>query len=369
MDTVQFFKGDKPAAEFEAGVSTGGIYPCVGCACRHDRFADFPHAVTCKQRSLQGTQEIALGGHYGKVPGKIKLYEELGSDQLRMELEKRAIMDYPSDKKGRLATLKGLLCGVQRVPSMLMFAPETSLSELHLSSYCVLPCEPLHGLKDYLAAVLRKLPSILPVSALKASISVYLDTVWKKTNLYGSDLREALVEIAHIFASHSANGPASDFITCLVQVSRILYSKNSARSPKQCQQFYNCAYMAHELHHALFGEVHTSLYFHVLLIHGPVQHEIVCCRSTNTESEERIFKSAESAAKCKDRKPKNMLNMPIALKRLQCKRPSKMSDPLQSLRQANSRIALSAKKLPPFMGTIFKADFVKRRVHSYQAHL
>ena len=51
---------------------------------------------------------------------------------------------------------------------------------------------------------------------------------------------------------------------------------------------------------ALFGEVHTSLYCHALLVHGPMQHEVVCSRSTNTENEERIFKSAESAAKCTD---------------------------------------------------------------------
>ena len=62
-----------------------------------------------------------------------------------------------------------------------------------------------------------------------------------------------------------------------------------------------------ELHRALFGEVHTSLYFHALLVHGPVQHEVVCCRSTNTVNEKRIFKSAESAAKCTDQKPKDML--------------------------------------------------------------
>ena len=42
VDELQYFKGDKPAAEFEAGVSTGGNYPCVGCACHHNRFADFP---------------------------------------------------------------------------------------------------------------------------------------------------------------------------------------------------------------------------------------------------------------------------------------------------------------------------------------
>ena len=101
-------------------------------------------------------------------------------------------MDYPSDKKGRLATLKGHLCGVQRVPSIFMFAPEASLSELHLNSYCVRPCEPLHDLKAYLAAVLRKLPSVLPVSALKSAVSQYLDTVWKKANLYGSDYEKHL---------------------------------------------------------------------------------------------------------------------------------------------------------------------------------
>ena len=367
VDTVRFFKGDKPAAEFEAGVCTGGNYPCVGCACHHNRFADYPHAVKCEQRSLERIQEVALAGHFGGVPGKMRFYDELSSNQLRMELEKRAIKDYPSDKKGRLAALKGVLCGVQRVPSLLMFAPEACLSDLYLSSYCVLPCEPLHDLKGYLAAVLRMLPSILPSSALKGCVCEYLDTLWKKPNLYGSDLREALVEVAFIFASHPAQGPVFDYITCLVQVSGILYSQDSDRSPKQCLQFYNCAYKVHELHCALFGEVHTSLYFHALLVHGPVQHEVVCCRSTNTENEERIFKSAESAAKCTDRKPENML--PSVLKRLQCKRKSKINNSIQSLKQANSRIALSAKKLPPFKGTVFKADFVKKRVHSYQAHL
>ena len=57
------------------------------------------------------------------------------------------MMDYPTDKQGRLATLKRILCGVQRVPSVLLLAPEATLAELHLGSYCVLPCEPLHDLK------------------------------------------------------------------------------------------------------------------------------------------------------------------------------------------------------------------------------
>ena len=103
------------------------------------------------------------------------------------------------------------------------------------------------------------------------------------------------------------------------------------------------------------------MYYHALLIH--VQHEILCCRFTNTESKE----SAESAAKCTDRKSENIL--PVVLKQLQCKRSSKVNHPLHSLRQVNSRIALSAAKLPPFKGTLFQADFVQRRVHLCQAYL
>ena len=49
LDTIRSFKGDKPAAEFEASMSCGGNYPCGGCTCHRDRFADFSHAVNCEQ--------------------------------------------------------------------------------------------------------------------------------------------------------------------------------------------------------------------------------------------------------------------------------------------------------------------------------
>ena len=52
---------------------------------------------------------------------------------------------------------------------MLLLAPDATFTQLHLSSYCVLPCEPLHDLKGYLGAVLRKLPSVLH-SSLKVSV-------------------------------------------------------------------------------------------------------------------------------------------------------------------------------------------------------
>ena len=124
----------------------------------HNQFPDFSHAVNCSQRSLAKIQETAIAGHSGRVSGRIMFYEGLSTDQLRIKLEKRAVKDYPTDKAGRLATLRKVLRGVYMVPSMLLLAPEATLADLHLGRYYVLPCEPLHDLKRYIRAMLRKLP-------------------------------------------------------------------------------------------------------------------------------------------------------------------------------------------------------------------
>ena len=59
-------------------------------------------------------------------------------------------------------------------------------------------------------------------------------------------------------------------ILCLVQISKILYSKDANRTAKQCLQFYNCAFVSHELHLELFGETLNNMYFHALFVHGPM---------------------------------------------------------------------------------------------------
>ena len=325
FDTLKYFKSDKPAVEFEAGISCGGNFLCVGCVCSSYRFTDFAHATSCEQRSLRRNQEVALQGQFGHRPGMLRFYDELNKDELRRELEARGVKDYPTTQKGRIYTLKGILCGVQRVPSLLMFSPESALGDLNLQDYEVLPFVPLHDLKGYLGSVHRKLPSVIQNGALKRKVSIYLDTVWKKAHLYGSDLRGALIEVAYLFVSSPETNDTTavrKYVMFLVQISKILYSLDMSRSPKQCLQFYNCTFTVHELHLELFGTAMATQYCHALLLHGPQQHEVVCSCSVNTENEERLFKSTANAAKCTDRKPQSML--PTVLKRPKVKRASKM---------------------------------------------
>ena len=83
FDTLKYFKGDKPAAEFEAGISCGGNFPCVGCVCSSSRSTDFAHATSCEQHSLRWNQEVGLQGQFGHKPGMLRFYDELNKDELR----------------------------------------------------------------------------------------------------------------------------------------------------------------------------------------------------------------------------------------------------------------------------------------------
>ena len=56
-DTLKYFKGDKPAAEFEAGISCGGSFPCVGCVCSSSRLA---HSTIFGARHTHRSSSCAL---------------------------------------------------------------------------------------------------------------------------------------------------------------------------------------------------------------------------------------------------------------------------------------------------------------------
>ena len=92
------------------------------------------------------------------------------------------------------------------------------------------------------------------------------------------------------------------FIATIVKISEIVHSRENKRTPRQCLQFYNCAF----LHQELFAPEKMSVYCHALLFHGPVQHGFVCSRSINIEGEEHLFKQANSAAQNTDHKAENL---------------------------------------------------------------
>ena len=72
---------------------------------------------------------MALKGVYGKRQGHLKFYDNLNATKLRKELEESVCEEYPNSKNGKLSILKNTLCGVQRVPSLMMFSPKSNLED------------------------------------------------------------------------------------------------------------------------------------------------------------------------------------------------------------------------------------------------
>ena len=110
----------------------------------------------------------------------------------------------------------------------------------------------------------------------------------------------------------SSNSNVLDLIQTAVTISHILYSPPSEHTPRNVLRLYNVCWLHHELCLSLFpsliGTKFFGLYYHSLLIHGPVQYEIVCLHSVNTEANERMFNSVKIVVdQCTNRHPDNVV--------------------------------------------------------------
>ena len=159
----------------------------------------------------------------------------------------------------------------------------------------------------------------------------------------------------------------------IVKISEILYSRDSVRTAKTVLQLYNTAWLHHELCCDLIGspkeETATSFYgayLHDLIIHAPPQYELVCLRSTNAESQERLFSQAKHISlRATSRKPENVL--PTILLSMQAR--DKTMTLQDSLKKQESMVAQAAKNVPRFPGTRISNRYIQAHAYSWQAHL
>ena len=96
---------------------------------------------------------------------------------------------------------------------------------------------------------------------------------------------------------HYSTGFLSDNVQTLLdtrtEISSILYS----RPEKCCQKTFLHDIACEEVigrPQVLSEKKFYGRYFHSLVVHAPIQHRIVCLRSTNTEQQERHFNAFSS---------------------------------------------------------------------------
>lgn len=198
------------------------------------------------------------------------------------------------------------------MPTILILNPTQPLSNLNLSRYEVLDCEPLHDIKGHLHYLLPQIPHLLPPD-LKRQSKRLLDTTIPKQKVSGAALRTASIKLFLKLLQHEEAHPLIvELLRTVVKVSELLYLHDSKRSPKTVLQLYNATWLHHELcAHLIHSPKEQSsshlfgIYLHDIAVHAAPQYEIVCLRSTNSESQERLFK--QTSLKATNTKVENVL--------------------------------------------------------------
>ncbi len=369
-DKARFFFGDKPAQQFERGTQIGGAYKCGGCGCVDKLIQDFAHAVQCPHRSVKWLQTLVTAGKFGTVAGKLKPLDKLLIADLKAELTARGYQVSSMKKPEMQSLLTEELKGAQRVPALLITNPTQSLDELNLQDYEILNCEPLHDLKGHTYNLLQEIPYLLPHH--KEELTHIIESTLGDTSS-GVHLRVALIKVyLKILNIPNVDDDLKQLLASLVKMSQILYVPDSGRNPKTVLQLYNVTWVHHELccphpktqtRDKLYGT-----YFHDLLVHAPTQFQMVCLRSTNAESTERLFSQIKHISqRATNRKPDNVVA--TILLSMQAREQTGATSTISSLDKQVSMVSKVGRKVPQYSGTLIKRSFINNRMPSWQAHL
>ena len=375
-DVIRFFVGDHKAVAFEMGMQCGGHYPCGCCGIHVDENTDQTLSLRRKVRSVKDLQQLATKGVFGVKRNVVKPFENLTVGNLRNELRARGCIDIDLPKPELYSKLKKLLEGCQRVPSLLLSNPNCELELCYLDKYSILPHEPLHDLKGHLNNLLPVVSDLL-TNPLKKEVHDLIQTTvyWKDSGHTGADLRVGLLRVYQVLLKAKNTGIHIDgdilkLIESAVYISELLYMPPSERTPRNVLRLYNVCWVHHELCVSLFpslkGTKFFGLYFHSLLTHAPLQYEIVCLRSVNTESNERLFNSVRMVAEKCTKNPENVI--PKVLLHVQAKELEKNLVGSSPGNQEH-RVSKEASGVPPFKGSLLKKGFIEKVCASFQAHI
>lgn len=372
-DTMRFFCGDKPAQQFERGTQIGGTYKCGGCGCKDVNMQDLAYALRCSWRSLTDLQALVLQGKFGCASNTLKPLENLKAENLRQELETRGYDTTRMLRPEMQQLLSSILKGAQRVPTLLTLNPKQSLSSLNLLKYEVMDCEPLHDFKGHASHLLTELTKLLSGQLQKECRKIIETTAAKPAS--GTQLRLACIKVYLRLLKESSDIDSRliDLMRTIVKISHILYQQDSERTPKAVLQLYNVTWVHHHLCLDLIGtpkEITTTkfygVYLHDLVVHAPLQYHLVCLRSTNSESQERLFSQAKNISQRNtNRKPENVL--PNILLSLQAREKTETHQ--NTIKRQDSSVAIAARQIPEYTGTTLSTAYTDARQSSWQAHL
>ena len=243
-------------------------------------------------------------------------------DELRQECKARGLPTENLLKPELEKELRSHLGGVQRVPSLLFPNPTSTMGDLNLGNYEVIPVEPLHDIKEHISNITKELPKHLTAEEKKLydeAVEMVLST---KEKLRGSDYRLFIVTLA-IQMGSNCRLTIWRVLYTLAELSNMLYAPALERSPRFVLRLHNVAFCHAMAFSKLFQKPQTltyrklfGIYYHSITCHAPRISRLISLSAVNTEEEERQFSAVNQISKgTSSRRPGHII--PNSIIRLQ----------------------------------------------------
>ena len=146
---MRIFKGDKPAAQFEAGQQKGGNFYSFSCPSHGENASSYVHTYIKLIETISNQINIVKKTELSKNKcnsQKIKLCENLNKDELITELwDRNANFSCTESKKNLETKLEEIMHGIRRLLALIYYNPHNDIHQINLQTYEILT-EPLHGI-------------------------------------------------------------------------------------------------------------------------------------------------------------------------------------------------------------------------------
>ena len=382
QDVFRMFSGDNPARQFESGQQRGGHYSCL-CGVHVENHQNFECCFRRYPRSLQQRTEKLRNGVQWKNFHPVtnpNPFSNLRVQQIQDELDARRIEITDTRKAAVLKQLTDELEGIQRPPALLcsMSEGQNTIKDLHLETYEVQMCEPLHDISNVVANLITELPYHLPEREIQKEYEEFSKiTIGDKNQIRGSDARLYAVKLSKFTQTKYEEGKVDinivNLCNSLIEIISIAYSKADARNARQILRMYNQSFIFGQLCKSVIGNPvkmtsrkFYGTHFHSLVTHAPEAYRLFCLKSILTENEERSFGSLRSISKnTSDRKPCHIIQNAIIRYNAQ----QHSSEKQNSFLQQDSFISKQSKLLPPRGPSVFQKSFICSRTGLFQSHL
>lgn len=226
--------------------------------------------------------------------------DNLKVQDLRLELQLRGIVTDNKKKPQLERDFNELRMGITNVPALLQGVPDVPLCELGLEHYEISPVEPLHDIKGHLSNLIDELRKSLSGEVQRQVEGVCSAALGKET-LRCSDYRKGVIFILLTLQTLQPSSPVTALFQTAVEITEILYSNPSKRTPQLILRLHNLAFVHAKLCTDIFGNPKTmssrrmfGRYFHALTTHAPLLLRIISPRQLNTELQEQMFGQCKS---------------------------------------------------------------------------